>query len=284
MFLISLAFICHAAWSISASIFSPIEPIPFLEKLMDIFPMFAVSLIVLFSVEITLRKWKIIFHVSLIHALVITALETLSKANMEDIGYMFRLIRPTHVALALITYFSIYTLVSSVAFIKSSSEVKDRILKRRLFGMGLACIIGLFGWVQILIILEFYPKTLIFAYAAALIAALVAGMLSHFSFAYKMNIAIDKFAKFLRARKLDPLSSESRIMALLSSYTSEAGEYPFYDPSLPSKCKLDPLSRRHWDCEGRVFINGFTCPYLIDYLEEKSNKNLKCNDKNVSSK
>jgi len=272
MFLVSLGFICHALWAFSASDFSTLKPMPLLEKLMDIFIMFAFSLIVLFSVEITLRKRKIIFYVSLIHALLLTVLEIASKVGLGDIGYRLRIVRPTYISLMLIMFYAIYTLFSSFIFFKTSLEVEDKILKRRLSAMGLLCVFALFGWIQILVILEFFPQALLFAYIAALIAVIAAGLFLHFSFTYKMDIAIDKFTEFLKARTFNPLSSESRIMALLSNYSSKPGECPFYDPNLPSKCKLDPLSRRHWDCEGRPFLNGFTCPYILDHLKEKEKK------------
>ncbi len=73
----------------------------------------------------------------------------------------------------------------------------------------------------------------------------------------------------LKAKEFDPLSKDSRILALLTDYTSNVGECPYYSENVPSKCLLDPTSRRPWDCEGKAFINGFVCQYILDYLEKK---------------
>ena len=82
----------------------------------------------------------------------------------------------------------------------------------------------------------------------------------------------------LKAKQFDPLSKESRILALLTDYTSNVGECPYYSEKVPSKCLLDPTSRRLWDCEGKSFIKGFVCQYILDHLDKKkkqTNKNEK---------
>ncbi len=73
----------------------------------------------------------------------------------------------------------------------------------------------------------------------------------------------------LEAGRLDPLNKENRILALLTDYTSNKWECPYYSKDVPSKCLLDPTSRRPWDCEGKAFIKGFVCQYILDYLEKK---------------
>lgn len=74
----------------------------------------------------------------------------------------------------------------------------------------------------------------------------------------------------LEAGRLDPLSKENRILALLTDYTSSKGECPYYSKDVPSKCLLDPTSRRAWDCEGKTFIKGFVCQYILDHLEKEN--------------
>ncbi|MFB0544620.1 MAG: hypothetical protein ACETVN_02805 [Asgard group archaeon] len=69
-------------------------------------------------------------------------------------------------------------------------------------------------------------------------------------------------------RILSPLRKEDRIEALLSAYTS--GECPFYiydSPTVRSKCLLDPLTWRIWDCRGVCFFQGLCCKYILDALE-----------------
>ncbi|MHA1581385.1 MAG: hypothetical protein ACTSYM_02590 [Candidatus Baldrarchaeia archaeon] len=267
-FFLSLAFICHSVWTYTASILTSAKPLPIIEKFMDIFVMFAFVFMVLLSVEIALPKWKPLSYVACIQASVTAILEILAKVKVESIGYRFRLVRPTYVALALIIYFIMYAGISSFALIKTGLEIRGKTLWKRILGIGIACFASLIGWFQILIVASIYPNLLFAAYITALIMTWVLGLISYFSLAYKINVIAKEFVELLKLKKLDPLSRESRITALLTDYTSEAGECPFYDPSLPSKCKLDPLSRRHWDCEGRVFINGFTCPYILDYLKK----------------
>ena len=76
----------------------------------------------------------------------------------------------------------------------------------------------------------------------------------------------------LKAKALDPLNKESRILALLTDYTSNKGECPYYSGDVPSKCLLDPTSRRPWDCEGKAFVKGFVCQYILDHLEKKASE------------
>lgn len=266
-FFLSLAFICHSIWAYTASTLTSAKPFPLIEKFMDIFIMFAFVFMILLSVEIALPKWKPISYVACIQASITAILEILAKVEMENVGYRLRLVRPTHVALALITYFAIYAGISSYALIKTGLEIRGRTLWKRILSIGIACFASLIGWFQILIVATIYPIFLFTAYIIALIMIWVLGLILYFSLAYKINVIAKEFVELLKLEKLDPLSRESRITALLTDYTSEAGECPFYDISLPSKCKLDPLSRRHWDCEGRVFVNGFTCPYILDHLK-----------------
>lgn len=265
---LSLAFVCHSIWAYTASILTPVKPLPIIEKFMDIFVMFAFVFITLLSVEIAMPKWKPISYVACVQASVTAILEILAKVEMESIGYRLRLVRPTYVALALIIYFIIYAGISSFMLIKTGLEIRGKTLWKRIFGVGIGCFISLISWFQILIVASIYPSLLFAAYIIALTMIWVLGLILYFSLAYKIDIIAKEFAELLKLKKLDPLSRESRITALLTDYTSEAGECPFYDPSLPSKCKLDPLSRRHWDCEGRVFIKGFTCPYVLDHLKK----------------
>ncbi|MHA1581268.1 MAG: hypothetical protein ACTSYM_02005 [Candidatus Baldrarchaeia archaeon] len=76
----------------------------------------------------------------------------------------------------------------------------------------------------------------------------------------------------LEAKMLDPLNKENRILALLTDYTSNKGECPYYSEDVPSKCLLDPTSRRPWDCEGKAFVKGFVCQYILDHLEKKASE------------
>jgi len=272
VFFLSLAFICHSIWVYTAYKLSPLEPFPFAEKFMDIFIMIAFVFMVLLSMEIALPKWRAIAYVAFIQALVSAILEILAKVETESIGYRVRLVRPTLVCLALFVYFIIYASISGICFIKASLEIRGKPVWKRLLGIGMACIASLIGWFQILVVAALYPEFLFIAYTIALIMIWILGIVLYFSLAYKVGAVAKEFIELLKLKRLDPLSRESRIMALLTDYTSEVRECPFYDPSLPSKCKLDPLSRRHWDCEGRVFINGFTCPYILDHLKEKKMK------------
>jgi len=275
VFFLSLAFICHSIWSYTAFTLTRLEPFPLMEKFMDIFIMFAFVFIVLLSMEIAAPRWKLVSYIASIQALMIAILEILSKVELENLGYRFRLVRPIHICAALITYFIIYAGISSFILIKTGIEIKGKRLWKRILGIGVACLLSLIGWFQILVVAVIYPSFLLTAYIIALIMVWVLGLIMYFCLAHKINIVAKEFIELLKLRELDPLSRESRITALLTEYTSEAKECPFYDPSLPSKCKLDPLSRRHWDCEGRVFIKGFTCPYILDHLKEKKTKDYK---------
>jgi len=76
----------------------------------------------------------------------------------------------------------------------------------------------------------------------------------------------------VNAKKLDPLNKEDRILALLTDHTSSENACPYYSKEVPSKCLLDPTSRRAWDCEGKPFIKGFVCQYLLDHIEKKKLK------------
>ncbi|MFX1519138.1 MAG: hypothetical protein ACFFCD_04385 [Promethearchaeota archaeon] len=69
-------------------------------------------------------------------------------------------------------------------------------------------------------------------------------------------------------REFSPLRKEDRIEALLSAHTSV--ECPFYvynSPTERSKCLLDPLTWRIWDCRGVCFFQGLCCEYILDAVE-----------------
>nr|MDO8132781.1 hypothetical protein [Candidatus Njordarchaeum guaymaensis] len=69
--------------------------------------------------------------------------------------------------------------------------------------------------------------------------------------------------------KPDPRVKEDRIWALINDYTSNKGECRYYSPDLTSRCRLDPITFRAWDCEGRVFVNGFCCEAFLESMEHR---------------
>jgi hypothetical protein len=69
--------------------------------------------------------------------------------------------------------------------------------------------------------------------------------------------------------KPDPRVKEDRIWALINDYTSNKGGCRYYSPEVTSRCKLDPITFRAWDCEGRVFANGFCCEAFLESMEHR---------------
>jgi hypothetical protein len=69
--------------------------------------------------------------------------------------------------------------------------------------------------------------------------------------------------------KPDPRVKEDRIWALIYDYTSGKGDCRYYSQDLSSRCKLDPITFRAWDCEGRVFVNGFCCEAFLESMEHR---------------
>ncbi|MEM3586634.1 MAG: hypothetical protein QXO71_04855 [Candidatus Jordarchaeaceae archaeon] len=73
-------------------------------------------------------------------------------------------------------------------------------------------------------------------------------------------------------KTFDPLIPEDCINALLSGYTSNAEECIFFSKSVPSKCFLDPFSRRLWDCNGKCFVDGYRCEYIGNSFSLKNSE------------
>jgi hypothetical protein len=71
-------------------------------------------------------------------------------------------------------------------------------------------------------------------------------------------------------KAFDPLIIDDCVKALISGYTSKAGECRFFSEALSSKCFLDPYSRRVWNCEGKCFINGYRCEYISEVFSSKN--------------
>jgi hypothetical protein len=69
--------------------------------------------------------------------------------------------------------------------------------------------------------------------------------------------------------KPDPRVKDARIWALIYDYTSDKGDCRYYSQGLSSRCKLDPITFRAWDCEGRVFVNGFCCEAFMESIEHR---------------
>ena len=72
-----------------------------------------------------------------------------------------------------------------------------------------------------------------------------------------------------KTKTFDPLIPDDCVRALISGYTSRAGECSFFSDSVTSKCFLDPYSRRAWNCNGRCFVNGYRCEYISDAFNSK---------------
>jgi hypothetical protein len=73
-----------------------------------------------------------------------------------------------------------------------------------------------------------------------------------------------------KTKTFDPLIPDDCVRALISGYTSHVGECRFFSDSVPSKCFLDPYSRRAWNCNGRCFINGYRCEYISEAFSSKN--------------
>jgi len=78
---------------------------------------------------------------------------------------------------------------------------------------------------------------------------------------------------------LDPTERDHRILALLINYTSTQGECAFYKSGEHrTLCSIVPkftvLGR---DCNGKCFIDGLTCPIILEYLEDQKSEIEKMN-------
>ncbi len=67
----------------------------------------------------------------------------------------------------------------------------------------------------------------------------------------------------------NPLIPNDCARALITKYTSKAGECYFFSNSVESQCLLDPYSRRSWNCDGRCFVNGYRCEYISDAFSSR---------------
>ncbi|MEM2109910.1 MAG: hypothetical protein QW327_05445 [Candidatus Odinarchaeota archaeon] len=65
--------------------------------------------------------------------------------------------------------------------------------------------------------------------------------------------------------------SDERITALLLKHTSKENICEYYDPTLKSKCKLDPSSYKIEDCKGVKYRRGLICSKILEY-ERKTGK------------
>jgi len=93
----------------------------------------------------------------------------------------------------------------------------------------------------------------------------------------KLAIGVHQQMAVLKKPKIsqyyDPLRKEDRIEALLSTFTSEEPECPYYkcdNPNVRSKCLLDPNTWRIWDCRGLTFFQGLCCGYVLSAIETNS--------------
>jgi hypothetical protein len=68
---------------------------------------------------------------------------------------------------------------------------------------------------------------------------------------------------------LDPTEKNHRVIALLINYTSRKRECTFYRQDDMNHCSIAPDFTLMWnDCGGRCFVNGLTCPVLLDHIKE----------------
>ncbi len=75
---------------------------------------------------------------------------------------------------------------------------------------------------------------------------------------------VHKEKKSFNLLHLNPLIKEDRIIAMLIGYTEKIGACPYYKAhctlKLPSNKKMQE------NCQGRSFIEGFLCPFLIETI------------------
>ena len=74
---------------------------------------------------------------------------------------------------------------------------------------------------------------------------------------------IHKEKKSFSLLHLNPMIKEDRIIAMLTGYTEKIGSCPYYK----IHCTLKHLSdKKIRNCQGRSFIEGFLCPYLVEKI------------------
>ena len=83
---------------------------------------------------------------------------------------------------------------------------------------------------------------------------------------------IHKEKKTFSFLQLNPLLKEDRIIAMITGYT----DCPYSCPYYKADCTLKSPSNKKRNCQGRSFIDGFLCPYLINpIMNSKSTKSYK---------
>lgn len=85
---------------------------------------------------------------------------------------------------------------------------------------------------------------------------------------------VHKEKKSFSLLHLNPMIKEDRIIAMITSYTGCPYSCPYYKADCTLKLPSDKKSRRN--CQGRSFIEGFLCPYLINpIMNSKPTKSYK---------
>lgn len=196
-----------------------------------------------------------------VYWLVIVILEITIVGNLYPVEYVVLL----HDVL-IVGYLTASFGISSFFLIRLNRKLENRTLKRHLkmliagtlFPSLAHFFADIYAVNQILPLISTYFATITTWFFSLLI---------YFGVVFKGR-DIFKLFSFEGTVSLDPTIRDCRVYALLTNYTSPEGTCKFYDCSLRSKCRLDPLVFRR-DCNGVVFIEGFACHQIRYHVEKE---------------
>ncbi|MFX1486937.1 MAG: hypothetical protein ACFFBS_07600 [Promethearchaeota archaeon] len=201
----------------------------------------------------------------------ITGLET--RIIVIDSIQFVHVLRPLALSVWLFIYYVLPFGTYGMALFLFSQRLNEGILRNRIrmlsFGYFFSAVVGF----EISIGFHLPLIPMVISGALAIASALIFVTLLYCSI-FRGEELLRLFS-FEGALRLDPMSKDSRLCALLATYTSRKGECEFYDTALRSKCRLEPSSYHLHDCEGRCFVDGVVCTLIYRRskdLESKSDR------------
>ncbi len=216
--------------------------------------------------RLTLLAAAIWISVSILE--LITGFET--RIMVVDSIQFVHVLRPLALSIWLFIYYILPFGTYGIAVLLFGQRLKEGVLRNRIrtlsIGYLFSALVG--SVISIGFHLPLVPMVILGAIGVA--SALIFVMLLYYSMVRGEELL--RLFSFEGALRLDPMSKNSRLCALLANYTSKKGECEFYNPNLKSKCDLERSAYRLGDCEGRCFVDGVVCTSIYRHSKDLESK------------
>ncbi|MFX0097747.1 MAG: hypothetical protein ACFE7E_08315 [Candidatus Hodarchaeota archaeon] len=243
-------------------------------KLFDITSMLMIVFQTLLLTYLIVPRYKRLTLLSAVTWILVSVLELITGfetriMTVNSIQFV-HVLRPLALSIWLFIYYILPFGTYGTVFLLFGQRLKEGVLRRRIRMLGIGYFFSAVVGSAISIGFHLPLAPMVISSAIGIASALIFVMLLYYSMVRGEELL--RLFSFEGALRLDPMSKDSRLCALLATYTSKEGECEFYNPDLKSKCDLERSAYRLSDCKGRCFVDGVVCTSIYRHSKELENK------------